>query len=92
VQLVKTCLRPLITPNNAIAAYPSSNALVITDYAGQSPADRADHRIARQPPGSGACHRAGPYASALDIVALLNRLLTETPAGGRGVAADSQHG
>lgn len=26
-------LRPLITPNNLIAAYPSSNTLVITDYA-----------------------------------------------------------
>ncbi len=26
-------LRPLITPNNTIAAFPASNALVITDYA-----------------------------------------------------------
>ncbi|TMH33767.1 MAG: hypothetical protein E6H66_11595 [Betaproteobacteria bacterium] len=31
-QLVNV-LRPLITPNNAIAALPSANALVITDYA-----------------------------------------------------------
>ena len=26
-------LRPLITPNNTIAAYPATNALIITDYA-----------------------------------------------------------
>ena len=26
-------LRPLITPNNTIAAFPNGNALVITDYA-----------------------------------------------------------
>lgn len=32
VQMVPI-LRPLITPNNLIAAYPSSNTLVITDYA-----------------------------------------------------------
>src|SRR6185312_7886538 len=32
VQLVNV-LRPLIAPNNTIAAYPASNALVITDYA-----------------------------------------------------------
>ena len=32
VQLVNV-LRPLITPNNAIAAVPTGNALVITDYA-----------------------------------------------------------
>jgi hypothetical protein len=31
-QLVNV-LRPLITPNNTIAAYPNGNALVITDYA-----------------------------------------------------------
>src|SRR4029453_11954168 len=31
-QLVNV-LRPLISPNNTIAAFPASNALVITDYA-----------------------------------------------------------
>ncbi|MEO8134999.1 MAG: secretin N-terminal domain-containing protein, partial [Betaproteobacteria bacterium] len=31
-QLVNV-LRPLITPNNTIAAYPSTNSLIITDYA-----------------------------------------------------------
>ena len=31
-QLVNV-LRPMITPNNTIAAFPASNALVITDYA-----------------------------------------------------------
>ena len=31
-QLVNV-LRPLITPNNTIAAFPNTNALIITDYA-----------------------------------------------------------
>ena len=44
-------LRPLITPNNTIAAYPGSNALVITDYADNL--KRIDRIIASldQPPG-----------------------------------------
>jgi general secretion pathway protein D len=89
LQLVNV-LRPLITPNNAIAAYPSSNALVITDYAENL--RRIERIIASldQPPGSEPIIVPVRYASALDIVALLNRLLTETPAGGAGVAADSQ--
>ena len=32
LQLVNV-LRPLITPNNTIAAYPGTNSLIITDYA-----------------------------------------------------------
>ena len=49
-QLVNV-LRPLITPNNTIAAYPNGNALVITDYADNL--KRLDRIIASldQPPG-----------------------------------------
>ena len=49
-QLVNV-LRPLITPNNTIAAFPGSNALVITDYADNL--RRIDRIIASldQPPG-----------------------------------------
>jgi general secretion pathway protein D len=89
LQLVNV-LRPLITPNNAIAAYPSSNALVITDYADNL--KRIDRIIASldQPPGGEPIIVPVRYASALDIVALLNRLLADMPGGGVAVAADAQ--
>ena len=58
-QLVNV-LRPLITPNNTIAAFPGSNALVITDYADNL--RRIDRIIASldQAPGGGTDPRAAP--------------------------------
>jgi general secretion pathway protein D len=75
-------LRPLITPNNTIAAYPGSNALVITDYADNL--KRIDRIIASLDPAPGAEPILVPLrnASALDVVALLNRLLADSSAGG----------
>jgi len=90
LQLVNV-LRPLITPNNAIAAYPNGNALVITDYADNL--RRIERIIASldQPPGGEPIIVPLRHASALDIVALLNRMLAETPGGGApGVPADVQ--
>ncbi len=89
VQLVNV-LRPLITPNNAIAAYPGSNALVITDYADNL--RRIERIIASldQPPGGEPVVVPVRYASALDIVALLNRMLADAPAGAAGVPGDVQ--
>ena len=89
-QLVNV-LRPLITPNNAIAAYPNANALVITDYADNL--KRIDRIIASldQPPGSEPVVVPLRYASALDIVTLLNRLIAEAaPGAAAGAGADSQ--
>ncbi len=89
-QLVNV-LRPLITPNNTIAAYPNANALVITDYADNL--KRLDRIIASldQPPGSEPVLVPLRYASALDVVTLLNRLTAEAPGGGAaGTAADVQ--
>jgi len=90
-QLVNV-LRPLITPNNTIAAYPGSNALVITDYADNL--RRIDRIISSldQPPGGEPTVVQVRYASALDIVALLNRLLVEGTAAGAagGAQADNQ--
>ena len=79
-QLVNV-LRPLITPNNTIAAYPGSNALVITDYADNL--KRIDRIIASldQPPGGEPVVVPVRYASALDLVPILNRLLVEPGAG-----------
>ena len=82
-------LRPLITPNNAIAAYPNSNALVITDYADNL--RRIERIIASldQAPGGELIVVPVRYASAIDIATLLQRMLVETPAGG-GAPADAQ--
>jgi general secretion pathway protein D len=81
-QLVNV-LRPLITPNNTIAAFPASNALVITDYADNL--RRIDRIIASldQAPGAEPILVPLRNASALDIVALLNRLLAD-PAAAAG--------
>ncbi len=70
-------LRPLIAPNNTINAYPSANALVITDYAGnlqrlQRVIDSID-----QPGGQGPAIIPLLHASAIDAAQALNRLFAE---------------
>src|SRR5262249_4234689 len=89
LQLVNV-LRPLITPNNAIAAYPNGNALVITDYADNL--RRIERIIASldQPPGGELVVVPVRYASAIDLAALLNRMLTEVPGGGAAAPTDVQ--
>jgi general secretion pathway protein D len=79
-QLVNV-LRPLITPNNTIAAYPGSNALVITDYADNL--KRLDKIIASldQAPAGEPVIVPVRHASALDLVPMLNRLLVDGPVG-----------
>jgi len=81
-QLVNV-LRPLISPNNTIAAYPAANALVITDYADNM------RRILRIIASLDQTTSSGEpmlvpirNASAIDMVALLNRLLVENAGGG----------
>jgi general secretion pathway protein D len=75
-QLVNV-LRPLITPNNTIAAYPGSNALVITDYAENL--KRLERIVATldQPPQGEPVLVPVKNASAIDLVTTLNRLLNE---------------
>ena len=75
-QLVNV-LRPLITPNNAIAAVPTANALVITDYAENL--KRIDKIIASLdvPPAGEPIVVPLRNASALDIVQMMRRLLAE---------------
>jgi general secretion pathway protein D len=89
-QLVNV-LRPLITPNNTIAAYPGSNALIITDYAENL--RRIDRIVAAldQAPAGEPVIVPLKYASAIDLVPIVNRLVAESAApGSPGVAADSQ--
>ena len=76
-QLV-TVLRPLITPNNTIAAYVPGNAIIITDYADNL--RRIDRIVASldQAPAGEPMLVPVKNASALDVVALVNRMLTDT--------------
>ncbi len=68
-------LRPLITPNNTIAVFPGTNAIVITDYAENL--RRIEKIIASldQPPAGEPMIVTLKYASALDLVPLVQRLL-----------------
>jgi general secretion pathway protein D len=87
-QLVNV-LRPLITPNNAIAALPSANALVITDYAENL--KRIDKIIGSLdvPPAGEPIVVPVRYASALDLVQVISRLLAESGQTG-GAVPDPQ--
>jgi general secretion pathway protein D len=82
VQMVPI-LRPLIAPNNTITAYPATNTLVITDYAGNL--ERIEKIIDSidQPSGTEPMIIPLRHASALDVAQTLNRLFTDTtPAAG----------
>ena len=86
VQIVPI-LRPLITPNNTIAAHANNNALVITDYA--SNLQRIEKIIDSidQPSGSDGIVIPLKYASALDVAQTVNRLFAEAgqaPGGAAG--------
>ena len=86
VQLVNV-LRPLITPNNAIAAVPTGNALVITDYAENlKRIERSSRRsTSRRRARRSWCRFA--MRSALDMVQIMGRLLVDTP-GAAGAGPD----
>ena len=83
-------LRPLITPNNAISAVPSANALVITDYADNL--KRIDRIIASLDIAPSGELNVVPLhnASALDLVPMLTRLLSEGAPAGGAAASDAQ--
>ncbi|HLW13247.1 MAG TPA: type II secretion system secretin GspD [Casimicrobiaceae bacterium] len=87
-QLV-TVLRPLISPNNTIAAYIPNNAIIITDYADNL--KRIDRIVATldQPPTGEPILVPVKNASALDVVTLVNRVLTEN-AGQPGTPVEAQ--
>ncbi|GGP24910.1 type II secretion system secretin GspD [Silvimonas amylolytica] len=83
-------LRPLVSPNNTVAAYPAGNTLVITDYADNV---RRLNRIIEsidQPAQSDIFPIQLKYASALDVAQTLARLMPEismqgvTPANAPG--------
>jgi general secretion pathway protein D len=72
-----TVLRPLVAPNNFIAAYPGNNTLVITDYAENV---RRIGRIISSidvPTSADLQTIKLTYASAVDAASLVNRLMPE---------------
>jgi general secretion pathway protein D len=75
--LLVPILRPLISPNNIVVAYPNSNALVITDYA--SNLKRLEQIIASIDQGS----VEGPvvinikFGSAVDLAVTINKLMQD---------------
>lgn len=73
-----TVLRPLISPNNYLAAYPGNNTLVITDYAENV---RRISRIIASidvPASTDVQVIRLQFASAVDVGNLLQRLMPET--------------
>src|SRR4029079_19558324 len=74
-QLV-TVLRPLISPNNTLSAYITGHAIIVTESADNL--KRIDRIVASiaQPPAGEPMLVPVKNASALDVVAVVNRLLT----------------
>jgi general secretion pathway protein D len=74
-------LRPLVAPNNIISAYPANNTLVITDYAANL--QRIGRLIAAidTPLGSEVEIIPLQHALAIEVAALVNRLLDPTQTG-----------
>jgi general secretion pathway protein D len=80
-------LRPLITSNNSIAAYPNSNMLVITDYAENI--RRLDDIIENidQPATSELVTLPLKYASATEVTQTIAKLMPEVSVPGSGAVA-----
>ncbi len=81
-------LRPLIAPNNSITAYPASNSLVITDYAGNLLRIEKIIDSIDQPNGSEPVVIPLRHASALDVAQTVNKLFTEATQPAGATAAD----
>ncbi len=80
-------LRPLVTANNFIAAYPNNNAIVITDYASNVQRIRRIIESIDLPSSSEVHIIRLQNASAIDIAQMLQRVVPETvpPANAPGV-------
>jgi general secretion pathway protein D len=71
-------LRPIISPNNTIAAFPGTNALVITDYGDNL---RRIERIIEaidKPGGGEPVVMPLRYAAAADVIQTLNRIMSDS--------------
>jgi general secretion pathway protein D len=77
VQLVPV-LRPLVTANNFVAAYPNNNAIVITDYAENVKRIESIIRSIDQPTGSDVQVIPLANASAVDVAQTIAKVIPET--------------
>ncbi|HSD54645.1 MAG TPA: type II secretion system secretin GspD [Burkholderiales bacterium] len=75
-QLVAT-LRPLITPNNVINAFPASNSIVITDYASNLARIRKVIASVDQPQPAQLTAIKLRFAAAIDVGQAVQRLMPE---------------
>ncbi len=77
-------VRPMIAPNNVVVAYPSSNALVVTDYA--SNVKRIEKLIDSidQPNADAPLVIPVKHASAVDLANIINKLMPEATAAQAG--------
>ncbi|MGE5617208.1 MAG: type II secretion system secretin GspD, partial [Bacillota bacterium] len=71
-------LRPLVTANNFIAAYPNNNAIVITDYASNVERIRRIIESIDRPSSSDVQILHLANASAIDVAQTLQRVVPET--------------
>jgi general secretion pathway protein D len=87
VQLVPV-LRPLVTANNFIAAYPNNNAIVITDYASNVARIQRIIESIDRPASSEVQVLRLQNASAIDMAQMLKTVIPETaaPANAPGTA------
>jgi general secretion pathway protein D len=83
-------LRPLITRNNTIAAYPGANALVITDYAGNLARIGKIVESIDQPDSTDPVLIPLRHASALDIAQSISRVFSDAGQAA-GAAANPAH-
>lgn len=81
VQLMPV-LRPLIGPNNAISVLPSSNTLVITDYADNVRRLNAVIEAVDQPSANDTVLIKLNHVSAVDVAQSLGRLMSDGASGG----------
>ena len=79
IQLVPV-LRPLVTANNFIGAYPNNNAIVIVDYASNVQRIQRIIQSIDQPSSSEVQILKLQNASAIDIAQMLQRVVPETNA------------
>ena len=73
-------VKPMVAPNNVVVAYPSSNALVVTDYA--SSVRRIEKLIDSidQPNADAPMLIPVKHASAVDLANIINKLMPEASA------------
>ncbi|MBU1777362.1 MAG: type II secretion system secretin GspD, partial [Gammaproteobacteria bacterium] len=78
-QLVNV-VRPMIAPNNVVVAYPASNALVVTDYAGSIKRIEKLIDSIDQPNADAPIIIPVKHASAVDLANIINKLMPEAVA------------